>query len=132
MTALVFIGTVDSVDPLASTVTKLIPDGRRIVELRLLAKQLDNGCEVCGVALHLSSCIGEKKYGLASILELECDICGGTTDVSTSKSHYATGVQKGRPAYAVNTKSALAILSSGIAVAQALGQAALTSGPGRE
>ena len=39
--------------------------------------------------------------------------------MSASKSHYTTSVQKGRPAYDVNTKSALAILSSGIAVAQA-------------
>ena len=115
------VGSVDSIDPLGSTVTNLIPDGRRIVELRLLAKQLDDGCQVCGVALRLSSCIGEKKYGLASILELECDTCGGTTNVSTciAKSPYTTSVQKGRPAYDVNTKSALAILSSGIAVAQA-------------
>jgi hypothetical protein len=47
-------------------------DGRRIVELDTLAKNLEE-CRRCGQPLHLSDCVGETRFGLAQILlDTEC------------------------------------------------------------
>ena len=113
-------GSISHVDDDACSRTPM--EGRRIVELCFVAKQLDSGCTVCGLPLHLSSCFAEEKYGLASVLEIECEECGCTTKISTSKTHHSSataGRRRGRPAYDVNTKSALGVMCSGIAVTQA-------------
>ena len=95
-------------------------EGRRIVELGLLAEKLGNGCSACFVRLHLDDCVGEEKYGLARVLEFECITCGCSTKISTSKTHFAKEKTQhcGRPAYDINTKSSLAVLSSGLGLTQ--------------
>ena len=96
-------------------------EGRRIVELRLLTEQLVAGCPVCEEKSCLSKCVGEKRYGLASVLEVECVRCGNIANINTSKTHVPIGrtSTRGRPAYDINTKSALSLLSSGIGMTQA-------------
>ena len=47
-------------------------DGRRIVELLLVAKRLHQGCCACSTELHLIDCKKDVKYGLASVLHVVC------------------------------------------------------------
>lgn len=42
--------------------------GRRVVELDLLAKELDGGCKSCGKPLRLADCTQETVSGLGSFL----------------------------------------------------------------
>ena len=46
--------------------------GRRVEELDLLAKVLDDGCKACGNPLQLSNCFHERVSGLGSFLYLTC------------------------------------------------------------
>ena len=80
--------------------------GRRVVELGLLADALD-GCKYCGVPLRLSNCSQETRYGLSSILHIECDnlSCLLVNMIQTG-SHHRTSVSRGMPAFDVNTKAA--------------------------
>ena len=83
--------------------------GRRVVELGVLADGL-KGCNLCGQPLHLSSCIGEQKYGLAHVLQIKCNFpsCGLVNEVSTGSKHKTS---KGGTAWDINTK-----LAAGIAI----------------
>lgn len=74
--------------------------GRRIVELGKLADQL-RSCTDCGRQLY-----GEKKYGLHSLLYVECE-CGVLNVISTSKQHRSQSATRGVPIHDVNTKAAL-------------------------
>ena len=76
-------------------------DGRRIVELDVLSKNLI--CYDCGKALNLCNTEDETRYGLASILYIACE-CGVTNSVATGKSHRVSN--RGVPIYDVNTKAA--------------------------
>ncbi|PFX14023.1 hypothetical protein AWC38_SpisGene21851 [Stylophora pistillata] len=82
--------------------------GRRVVELNVLAKALDGGCEACGAALRLSDCIKETVSGIRSLLYISWSNseCGDTNVYRTNKTHRSTGTTRGRPIFDVNTKLA--------------------------
>ncbi|XP_062603897.1 uncharacterized protein LOC134265692 isoform X2 [Saccostrea cucullata] len=86
--------------------------GRRVVELKLLAEGLKE-CVFCKEPLHLSSCTGEKKYGLASILYINCLKCSNTNSVPTGKRHNTNGKGPAR-CFDINTKLAAAMINAGI------------------
>jgi len=46
--------------------------GRREVELDLLAKELDGGCNSCGKPIRLADCTQETSSGLQSFLYITC------------------------------------------------------------
>ena len=81
--------------------------GRRIVELSLLAKELDGGCTSCRKPLRLSDCREETISGLGSVLYITCgeEDCGEVNVCHTSKMHRVTGT-RGRPVFDINTKLA--------------------------
>ncbi|XP_071146651.1 uncharacterized protein [Mytilus edulis] len=60
-------------------------EGRRVVELDVLAREMY--CCRCNLPLHLSNTVGERLFGLASVLLIKCDnsACLATTDVHTGK-----------------------------------------------
>ena len=80
--------------------------GRRVVELGLLSKELEDGCKSCGSSLHLSNCLKETVSGLGSFLYITCreDNCGEINVCHTSKAHRVN--DRGRPVFDVNTKLA--------------------------
>ncbi|XP_063436090.1 uncharacterized protein LOC134717530 [Mytilus trossulus] len=80
-------------------------EGRRVVELEVLAEQLF--CNRCNTPLHLKDIVGEMRYGLGSLLEVACQICSGMKLVSTGKRN-----EKG--AFDINSKVALAMMHSGM------------------
>ena len=82
--------------------------GRRIVELGVLAKELDGGCESCGAPLQLSNCAQETVSGLGSFLYINCNNsdCGEMNVCLTNKTHRSSGIRGGRPIFDVNTKLA--------------------------
>ena len=47
-------------------------EGRRVVELGVLSDQLA-GCKMCSQPLSLQNCVGEKRYGLGTLLYIICD-----------------------------------------------------------
>ena len=69
------------------TVSAMSSEDRRIVELSVLAENLRKGCFVCHTHLELSDCVGERRYGLASLLYITCKNCSEVTIVSTGKRH---------------------------------------------
>ncbi|CAG2255875.1 unnamed protein product [Mytilus edulis] len=80
-------------------------EGRRVVELEVLAEQLF--CNKCNTPLHLKDIVGEMRYGLGSLLEVVCQICSGMKLISTGKRN-----EKG--AFDINSKVALAMMHSGM------------------
>ena len=82
--------------------------GRRIVELGVLAKALDTGCQTCGNPLQLSNCSQETTSGLGSFLYITCSNsdCGEINVCLTNKTHWASNNPRGRPIFDVNTKLA--------------------------
>lgn len=82
--------------------------GRRVVELNVLAKALDSGCKACGNPLQLSNCLQETISGLGSFLYIICanSECGEANVCVANKTHRADGVQHGRPIFDANTKLA--------------------------
>ena len=72
--------------------------GRRVVELNLLAKELDEGCNVCGKPLCLSNCTDETISGLGSFIYITYgeEGCGEVNVCHTSKVDSANGT-RGRP-----------------------------------
>lgn len=85
--------------------------GRRIVELGVLADGL-KACQLCGHPLHLTDCVGEKKFGLAHILMVKCQYveCGLVNDVPTGSRHKTTNCAS---AWDVNTKLAAGMINGG-------------------
>jgi len=82
-------------------------EGRRIVNLGLLAEQLDqSGCMACHTPLHLSDTVDSRRYGCAEVLQVKCRICAVVTPVHTSKRHYSPSSGKPMPIYDINTKVA--------------------------
>ena len=65
--------------------------GRRVVELDLLAKELDGGCKSYGKPLRLADCTQETISGLGSFLYITCgeETCGEINVCHTSKVHRA-------------------------------------------
>ncbi|XP_062570471.1 uncharacterized protein LOC134232508 [Saccostrea cucullata] len=82
-------------------------EGRRVVELGVLAAQLQKGCKKCGTVLHLCDCFQERHYGLGSILYIKCTICSFISNIPTGKRHE-------KNIWDVNTKLGAGITSSGI------------------
>lgn len=82
--------------------------GRRVVELDLLAKELDGGCKSCGKPLRLADCTQETISGLGSFLYITCgeETCGEINVCHTSKMHRANAGTRGRPVFDINTKLA--------------------------
>ena len=79
-------------------------DGRRVVEMGMLAEGLESCC-FCQRPIQLKNVVDEKRYGLASLLYIQCS-CGQISTVRTGKSHRGTDVRRGVPIYNVNTKLA--------------------------
>ena len=81
---------------------------RRVVELDLLAKELDGGCKSCGKSLHLADCIQETISGLANFLYITCgeETCGEINVCHTSRMHRANMGTRGTPVFDINTKLA--------------------------
>jgi hypothetical protein len=80
------------------------------VELGHLADQLSQGCGKCGMSLELKNTVREMRYGLGSLLYIQCSLpsCKETTPVSTGKRHG----RKGQRAWDVNSKFSLGKLVS--------------------
>ncbi|XP_056006937.1 DNA polymerase III PolC-type-like [Ostrea edulis] len=87
-------------------------DGRRIVELDVIAKNLEE-CRRCGQPLHLSDCVGKTRFGLAQIPQVQCRYseCRLVNDVPTGKKHQT---EKGGKAWDINTKLAAGMINSGL------------------
>ena len=79
-------------------------DGRRVVELGMLAEGLESCC-FCQQPIQLKYVVDEKRYGLASLLYIHCS-CGQINTVRTGKSHRSADAHRGVPIYDVNTKLA--------------------------
>ena len=88
--------------------------GRRIVELDLLAKVLDQGCKACGYPLQLSNCFHETVSRLGSFQYLTCanSECEEINVCRTNKTHRYGSVQRGRPMFDVYTTLAAGMLAS--------------------
>ena len=101
-------GASDSTEPEAGDQAESYQlEGRRIVNLGLLAKQLDeSGCMACHTPLHLSDTEGSHRYGCAEVLLIKCRACEVMTPVHTSKRHYSPSSGKLMPIYDINTKIA--------------------------
>ena len=69
-------------------------DGRRIVQLDLLAEGLGTYCDKDCALLDLRNIIDEVRYGFASVLWVKCGECGNLNSVRTSKSHRAEGSKR--------------------------------------
>ena len=79
-------------------------DARRVVEMGMLAEGLESCC-FCQRPIQLKIVVDEKRYGLASLLYIQCS-CGQLNTVRTGKSHRGTDARRGVPIYDVNTKLA--------------------------
>ncbi|XP_076438391.1 uncharacterized protein LOC143277453 [Babylonia areolata] len=104
-------------------------DGRRIVDLQELAKQLH--CKKCGSLLDLQRTEREARYGLASVLYIHCN-CGLLNDVHTGR------IQNGEekvwkssptPVFEVNIKASINVLLYGEGSSHVLGFLALLDIP---
>lgn len=82
----------------------LVCEGRRIVELRELGKNLK--CCKCLNTLSLLDTVAENISGLNSCLTVKCQSCNVSTLVSTGKTHAGKESSKNLLAD-VNTKAAL-------------------------
>ncbi|KAK7490994.1 hypothetical protein BaRGS_00017690 [Batillaria attramentaria] len=83
-------------------------DGRRIVDLNELAKQMR--CKQCASLLDLNRTVRESRYGLASVLFIVCQ-CGVLNDVHTGRKQ---DTDSGRPMYEVNIKASINMLLYGM------------------
>ena len=86
-------------------------DGRRIVELKVLAQGLSKcSGEDCDLRLDLRNILKETRSGYGSFLWIKCE-CGEETKVPTGKEHKIN--KHGRSIFDVNTKVVAATLHSG-------------------
>ncbi|KAL9958594.1 hypothetical protein ACROYT_G035628, partial [Oculina patagonica] len=90
--------------------------GRRVLELGVLAKSLDEGCKACKTPLRLSDCTDETISGLGSFLYIVCQNteCGEINQCTTNKAHRVAGNTRGRKIFYVNTKLAAGMLDAGM------------------
>ncbi|XP_068698222.1 uncharacterized protein [Montipora foliosa] len=76
------------------------------MELGVLSKGLE-ACSVCNEPLQLKNITEEKRYGLASLLYVQCE-CSNINAVYTGKSHRPTGSHHGLPiGHSLNTDDSL-------------------------
>ncbi|KAL8617755.1 hypothetical protein ACOMHN_054751 [Nucella lapillus] len=86
-------------------------DGRRIVDLQELAKQLH--CKQCSSLLDLQRTERETRYGFASVLYIHCS-CGLMNDVHTSKVQQNEDSQKSStPVFEINSRASINLLMYG-------------------
>lgn len=78
-------------------------EGRRLFEPGYVVNQLRAGCVDCHMELSLARLQCETRYGLGSILYINCD-CGVLNTVYSSKHHCEKNGK--RPIFDVNTKAA--------------------------
>ena len=78
-------------------------DGRRIVELKTLAEQL-NACDGCDSPLNLMNIEQERLYGFGSYLSIRCTTCNLLNTVVMNKTHPG---RKGPAIFDINTKAAI-------------------------
>ena len=78
-------------------------DGRRIVELKTLAEQL-NACDGCDSPLNLMNIEQECLHGFGSYLSIRCTTCNLLNTVVTNKTHPG---RKGPTIFNINTKAAI-------------------------
>lgn len=76
-------------------------DGFRIVDLNELAKQMR--CKRCASLLDLNDTQNETRFGLASVLSVECS-CGTLNDVCTGK---IQRMNEGKAMFEVNIKASI-------------------------
>ena len=100
------IGETDSCVP--SKISKCTwREGRRIVELGVLADQLKEGCLECKTVLNLFNTEEETIRGLGSILYVRCEECHRLNGIKTGKTHRSPHEKDvGRPIWDINTKAA--------------------------
>ena len=79
-------------------------DGRRIVELGLLASSLKKGCCSCHQNLCLWNTYHELRNGLCSTLYIRCSDCNQINRVLTGKTHYHSEKVKTKPVHDINSK----------------------------
>ena len=60
--------------------------GCRIIDLKYLISQLEDGCSLCGEVFHLVNLEDETRHGLASLFYIKCS-CGNIVAVYTSQHH---------------------------------------------
>ncbi|XP_074096706.1 uncharacterized protein LOC141525904 [Cotesia typhae] len=89
-------------------------EGRRIIDLRLLAEKL--WCTFCNDALSLRFLIKEEFLGLVSIFHVRCQKCQEVYKFATSKSYKIENDPNIR--YSANGKIAIGLLASGMGVSQ--------------
>ena len=77
-------------------------DGRRVVDLKELAKGL-NSCKKCTHQLNLLDTVKENREGLGSVLHVKCDVCATINEVRTGNKHG----ESGRGVFDVNSKAAV-------------------------
>ena len=94
-----------ALNPEGSTSKMQWNDGRRVVELGVLAEGLQ-ACSDCKQPLQLTGVVNEKRYGLGSILNVLC-CCGQINTITTGKTHRSAGSRRGVPIYDINTKLAI-------------------------
>ncbi|XP_061186837.1 uncharacterized protein LOC133194959 [Saccostrea echinata] len=87
--------------------------GRRVIELGYVVNKLIEGCNFCGHPLKLTDICGEVRYGLGSLLRINCKMCNKVTSVPSGKRHSRVDDHASR-AFDENTKLALGMLHSGI------------------
>ena len=81
-------------------------DGRRIVELGVLSDQLA-ACKECFHPLNLQNCVGEKRYGLGSMLYVACSnpVCNHKNRLVLGKRTFNDDQKRGLPSWDVNRKA---------------------------
>ena len=81
-------------------------DGRGIVELGVLSDQLA-ACK-CFHPLNLQNCVGEKRYGLGSMLYVACSnpVCNHKNRLVLGKRTFNDNQKRGLPSWDVNRKAA--------------------------
>ena len=109
------------VNPLVKDVGDTIQwnEGRRIVELGVLAEQLSKcGEDDCEAKLDLRNIVAETISGFGSYLWIKCSDCGQETKITTGKVRKSAANGKGgRPSFDINTKSAAAVIHVGAGAA---------------
>ena len=79
--------------------------GTRLVDLEYLVDQL-NECVTCSSPIIMSNgtVFNVQDKGLATVLDVKCEICGMINRLHTSKKHNTPGNQK---VYDINTRAAI-------------------------
>ena len=79
-------------------------EGRRVVEVGEVIRQLREGCKRCGnKELNLTDTMSESIIGLASIFSVKCTSCEFVNSIHSSKMHEV----ETKKVYDVNSKAAL-------------------------